>query len=344
MILQDYSKKELEGIVVNLGFPKFRGTQLFQSIWQGLDESDSKINLPKDFLKTLKDQNMILQSAKIIKKVVSKDHTTKFLFQLFDNQIIEGVLMEYKYGNTLCVSTQVGCKMNCAFCASGLKFVRQLSAGEMLGQIVAVNKFLGGNLKNRQITNIVLMGSGEPLDNYNELIKFLKLITNKDGLNISVRNITVSTCGIPSKIEKLADEGMNVNLAISLHSSFDDVRETIMPIAKSYSIKSIIEAAKYYNTLTSRRVYIEYALIDGVNCSVKDALNLAYILKDLQCHVNLIKLNPVPERGLKPASEDDMAKFMAQLLKNNISVTMRRTTGDDVSGACGQLRAKHVTN
>ena len=241
--LMDYNVQELTEIVVSLGESKFRSTQLFDAIMNGKNYKD-KMKLPKSFLSLIKEKEFVLQPVSIYKTVTSKDKTKKFLFALADGNIVEGVLMEYKFGKTLCISTQVGCKMNCAFCASGLKYTRNLSAGEILGQVVAVNKLLKGTKSKRAITNLVLMGSGEPLDNFDSVVKFLRLVTNPDGFNFSVRNISVSTCGIPHKIEELADLGLNVTLCISLHASNDIARKKIMPIAKRYNIKSVIEAAE----------------------------------------------------------------------------------------------------
>lgn len=339
--LLDYTLNELNEIVVSLGESKFRASQLYTAMLNGKDYDD-KINLPKAFLNTLKDKDFVLQPVKIYKSFTSKDGTKKFLYQLNDNNIVEGVLMEYKFGYTLCVSTQVGCKMNCSFCASGLKFTRNLTAGEILGQIVAVNKLIGGSIKNRKITNIVLMGSGEPLDNFDNVVKFLKVVTSTDTFNISVRNISVSTCGIPAKIEALADLGLSVTLCISLHAPNDTIRKKIMPIAKNYNIASVIEAAQYYHTMTNRRVIIEYTLIDGVNSSPKHAEQLANLLQGLTCHVNLIALNDVPERGLKGVDDKTRDIFLHTLIKYRVSATIRRSLGDDIGGACGQLRSKEI--
>ena len=296
-------------------------------------------------MESLKSYDYILQPIKIRKAIESKgkDKTIKFLYDLPDGNIIEGVLMRYAFGNTLCVSTQVGCKMNCLFCASGLNgFVRNLSCGEILGQIVAVNKYLGGTLKDREITNIVLMGSGEPLDNFDNVKKFLKILTSQDCFNMSVRNISVSTCGIPSKIEELADLGYAVTLCLSLHASNDAVRKEIMPIARRYSIKEVISALEYYYTMTNRRIIIEYTLIESVNNSFKHAKELSEVLKDLPCHVNLIKLNEVDGRELKAPTTDSCKKFLDTLNRFGVSATMRRTLGDDIEGACGQLRNKEL--
>lgn len=339
--LLDFTTKELEDLMLSFGEQKFRAKQLAQVLLDGKFEYESN-NLPKSTLEKLQNNGYIFQPLRILKKVVSKDKTTKYLYKLEDGNIIEGVLMSYKYGKTLCVSTQVGCKMNCAFCASGLSYVRDLTAGEILGQIVAVNKILGGSLKDRRITNIVLMGSGEPLDNFDAVVKFLQLVTSNEGFGFSARNISLSTCGIPQKIVKLADFGLPITLCLSLHASNDKVRQSIMPIARRYNITELLRSLQYYYDATNRRIIIEYVLIEGVNSHVEQARELASLLKDLPCHVNLIRLNPVPERDLKPVSEVVAKTFLSMLVRNGISATIRRTTGDDVTGACGQLRISEM--
>ncbi len=339
-ILLDYNLKELTNIFLSLGIEKYRAGQLYNAMLNGKDYQNG-INLPANVMDALKEKDFVLQPVKIHKSVTSKDKNTKFLYKLPDGNLVEGMLMSYKFGNTLCVSTQVGCKMNCAFCASGLNgWVKNLSAGEILGQVVAVNKMLGGTLKERKITNIVLMGSGEPLDNFDNVSKFLQLVTADDGFNFSARNISLSTCGIPQKIEELADLGIPVTLCISLHAPNDAIRTQIMPIANKYSIKSVLDSAKYYYTITNRRVIIEYTLIDGVNNSMKCAKELSELLRNLPCHVNLIKLNEVKERGLKAPTDASCENFLNNLHLFKVSATMRRTIGEDIDGACGQLRNK----
>lgn len=343
-ILLDYDKNELYKNFESFDIPKYRIDQLINALYNGKDYEDN-INLPKDFLIQLQDLGYIMQPIKIRKSLESKgkDKTIKFLYDLPDGNIIEGVLMKYAFGNTLCVSTQVGCKMNCKFCASGLNgFVRNLSVGEILGQIVAVNRYLGGNVKSRKITNIVLMGSGEPLDNYDNVKKFLQILTSNDCFDMSVRNISLSTCGIPSKIEELADLGLSVTLCISLHASNDNIRKEIMPIAKRYSIHEVIDSLKYYHTMTNRRIIIEYTLIDGVNNSMSNAKELSELVKNLPCHVNLIKLNEVDGRDLKAPTSESCKKFLDNLNRFGVSATLRRSLGDDIEGACGQLRNKEL--
>ena len=343
-ILLDYEREELYSMLESFGEPKYRVDQLLTAMYNGKDYEDN-INVPKAFLDKLKELDYVMQPIKIRKAITSsgKDKTIKFLYDLKDGNIIEGVLMKYAFGNTLCVSTQVGCKMNCAFCASGLNgFVRNLSAGEILGQIVAVNRYLGGNTKDRQITNVVLMGSGEPLDNFDNLKKFLKYVTSDDAFNMSVRNISVSTCGIPSKIEELADLGYAVTLCFSLHASNDAARREIMPIAKRYSIAEVLDSLNYYHTMTNRRIIIEYTLIEGKNNSFKNAKELAELLGELPCHINLIKLNEVDGRNLSSPTQDSCKTFLGYLNRLGLSATMRRSLGDDIEGACGQLRNKEL--
>ncbi len=342
MILLDYNLSELTDWVVAMGYPRFRAEQLYNALLNGKGSND-KINLPKDMTDKLSSL-AVFQPVVIDKAIESKKQKNiKFLYKLSDGNLIEGMLMQYKFGNTLCVSTQVGCKMNCAFCASGLNgWVRNLSAGEILGQVVAVNRKLGGTVSDRKITNIVLMGMGEPLDNYDNVVKFLRLVT-KEGFKFSARNISLSTCGISSKIEKLADENIPVTLCISLHAPNDALRATIMPIARSYSIKSVLDSAKYYYTMTNRRIIIEYTLIDGINDKLKHAKELSEVLGKLPCHVNVIRLNEVPERGLKAPKADACKQFVGFLNRFGVSATTRRTIGDDIDGACGQLRNKNLS-
>ncbi|MBO7345244.1 MAG: 23S rRNA (adenine(2503)-C(2))-methyltransferase RlmN, partial [Clostridia bacterium] len=284
------------------------------------------------------------QSIKIIKSIKSVDGTEKFLYKLHDNNLIEGVLMKYKYGYTLCVSTQVGCRMHCAFCASGLNgLVRNLESGEILGQVLAVNRYLGGGLADkRKIINVVMMGSGEPLDNYDNTLKFLQLISEKNGINISQRNISLSTAGVVPKMYALADDGVNINLTVSLHSPFDEERQKIMPIAKAYSIKEILSACENYFKKTGRRYIFEYVLIKGETDTSRHAEKLISLLKGRPCHLNLIRLNEVKENDLVGGTEKDAYRFLGVLEKGGLSVTLRRKMGEDIGGACGQLRQRYL--
>jgi 23S rRNA (adenine2503-C2)-methyltransferase len=290
-------------------------------------------------------QNYIDQPTEIIRSYKSKeDETEKFLFLLKDGNVIEGVLMRYKYGNTLCVSTQIGCRMNCAFCASGLDgLVRNLTAEEILGEVICVNRYLGGGLKDeRKITNIVLMGSGEPLDNYDETVRFLKLVSSDLGINISLRNISLSTSGLVNKIYDLAKENLPINLTISLHNPFDEERSLIMPVAKTFKIKDILDACNHYFKKTGRRYIFEYVLINDTNDKKSHADELIRLLKGRPCHVNLIRLNEVKEKDLKSTTDKRAYSFLGLLEKGGLSATLRRRIGADIDGACGQLRKKYI--
>ena len=330
--------EELEEYIVSLNEPKYRVGQIFSALHSGkkIDEISNISKLLKEKLKSnYGDTNLEIFSHK------ESNKTVKFLYKLHDDNIIEGVLMDYNHGKTLCVSTQVGCNMHCAFCASGIDgLIRNLSAGEILAQVIVVNKFLEGNIKNRKITNIVLMGSGEPLDNYNNVVQFLKNINNPNGINISYRNISLSTCGLAPKIYKLADEGIGVNLSLSLHASNDLLRKQLMPVANAYTISEVLDACKYYFEKTGRRFIIEYIMIDKINSNLQNAKELVKLLKGFVCHVNLISVNPIKEKSFFPPSKKQLYEFEKYLNNNGISATIRRTLGDEIDGACGQLRRK----
>lgn len=340
--LLNYSLKELQEKIVSIGEKSFRATQIFKSLNLGLDFSEMT-DLSKEFRERL-NQEYIAQPVEIIKTIKSVDGTQKFLFKLEDGNVIEGVLMVYKYGATLCVSTQVGCRMNCAFCASGLSgLIRNLMPSEILGEVITVNKMLGGGLnEKRKITNIVLMGSGEPLDNYDNTVKFLRLINEEKGLNFSLRNISLSTSGIVPKMYELANENLPVNLTVSLHSPIDEERQKIMPVAKKYKISEILDACTNYFNKTGRRYIFEYVLISGENDTVRHAEALIKLLKGKPCHINLIRLNEVKEKELKSGTEKDAYKFMGILEKAGLSATLRRKMGEDIGGACGQLRRRYL--
>ena len=332
---------ELTAWVKEQGLPGFRGKQIFRWIHQGAD-FDEMTNLPLSLRETLK-QTAIAQPVTIIEKRESKlDETVKFLFGLKDGNCVEGVLMSYHHGHTLCISTQVGCRMGCTFCASTLDgCVRSLTAGEMLGEILCANRFLAGKSR---VHNVVLMGSGEPLDNYDNVMKFLRLLREEDGVQIGLRNVSLSTCGIVPRMYDLAEENLPVTLSVSLHAPNDDIRRQTMPIAKAYPMEELLKACRHYVEKTGRRVIFEYALVGGVNCSDEHAVELASQLRGLQCHVNLIPLNVVEERDLKGVTEATVRRFMDKLESLHISVTRRREMGDDIEGACGQLRRKTLAN
>ena len=319
------------------GLPSFRVQQIRYAV-ADYKTYDEMSNVPKALRETLAEK-FYDRSAVIKEAFTGKDGTEKYLYLLNDGNIIEGVFMPHNYGNTLCISTQVGCRMGCAFCASTLNgLVRNLTSGEMLGEVLAANARAGGTRTKRAITNIVLMGSGEPLDNYDEVIGFLSSVSDEKGIGISPRNISLSTCGLADKIVRLADEGIPVTLTISLHAADEETRKSLMPVSNKWSIEEVLGAARYYFEKTGRRVIFEYSLIDGKNSSTSDAVKLASLLKGMNCHVNLINLNFVKERGLRGANKEAVKAFMDTLTAKGISNTLRRSMGNDIKGACGQLR------
>ena len=319
------------------GMPGFRAKQIFQWVHQGAD-FDGMTNLPLPLRQKLADI-AVAQPVRVLDMRRSKlDDTVKFLFGLEDGNCVEGVLMHYHHGYTLCVSTQVGCRMGCAFCASTLEgCVRDLTAGEMLGQILCANRFLDG--KDR-VHNVVLMGSGEPLDNYDHVTRFLRLLREPEGVHIGLRNVSLSTCGLVPKMMRFAEEDLPVTLSVSLHAPNDDIRRQLMPVAKTYPMDELLRACRYYVEKTGRRVIFEYALVGGLNSDERHAAELAAKLRGLQCHVNLIPLNSVPERGLQGVDEKAVRRFLEALERLHISATRRREMGDDIEGACGQLRRR----
>lgn len=339
-ILQDLSFEELENLILSYGEKKFRAVQLFTGLAQGKKISEITVlpaTLKEKLLKEYEDC-----PVEIIQTLKSADGTEKYLFRLADGNVIEGVLMKYKYGNTQCVSTQVGCRMGCKFCASTLGGrVRDLTSGEILSQVLVVNALHRSGDK-RGVTNVVLMGSGEPLDNYKNVIDFLRNLTSPQGINISARNVSLSTCGLVDKMYDLAEEGLPVNLTVSLHSTTDAERARTMPIANKWTIAEILAACENYFNKTGRRYIFEYALIHGENADEEHARQLIALLKGKPCHVNLIRLNEVKERELAAADEKQAQRFLAELEKGGLSATLRRRTGADIGGACGQLRASYL--
>ncbi len=335
--LRDFTLEELKDLMIENNFKSFRAKQIFSWVHKGIESYDEMNNIPKKLKEFLK--NYPLSNMTVYTQLVSKiDGTKKFLLKLNDGNIIECVLMKYKHGNTICVSSQVGCRMKCTFCASAINGLeRNLTAGEILGQIFTVEHITGD-----KISNIVLMGSGEPLDNYDEVLKFIKLVNDENGRNISMRSITLSTCGIVDNIYKLMKEKLPITLAISLHSTDNQKRNELMPVNKAFNIESLLKAAKEYAIYTGRRVTFEYALIEGVNDSQKNAERLAFLLKDIHCHVNLIPINPVVENTFKSTKKEFVINFEKELTKRGIKATIRRELGTDIDGACGQLRNKHL--
>ena len=336
-MLLDLTLDEITEYALKLGLPKFRGKQIFDALYKAKTLNEIS-NLSKDIKEKIKND---YPKWEIVKLLESKDGTKKMALKLSDGSLVESVLLSYKYGNTVCVSTQVGCRMGCKFCAStigGLK--RNLSAGEILLQVLIYNKILGGTEKERKVTNVVLMGCGEPLDNYDNVTKFLKLVSSENGLNISERNISLSTCGLVEKIRKLADDGFKVTLTISLHAPNDEIRKKIMPVANAYKIKDILSACDYYFDKTGRRVIFEYALIENINSSEENIKELGKLLKGRSCLVNFIPLNSIKEQNLFGVARK-RAHFLSSLLeKEGVNSTVRRTMGEDIEGACGQLRNK----
>lgn len=332
---------EITEWVKTQGYPAFRGKQIFRWIHQGA-EFGEMTNLSKEMRENL-EQTAIVQPVHVrLKRESPLDGTVKLLYELRDGNCVEGVLMRYKYGVSLCISTQVGCRMGCRFCASTLEGrVRDLTAGEMLGEILCANRLL--EEKDIRVSHVVLMGSGEPLDNYGNVVRFLRLMKEEEGIQLSLRNISLSTCGIVPKMYDLAEEGLPVTLCVSLHAPTDEIRRQTMPIANTWSIAEILEACRNYIRKTGRRVIFEYALSDGLNAEKEHAEQLSRLLRGMQCHVNLIPLNVVKERDLKGIDEEKVQEFLKVLQDNHISATRRREMGDDIEGACGQLRRKVIT-
>lgn len=337
--LRSLSIEELQDIFKALGEKGFRGKQTFEWIHQKcIGNIDDITVLSKDLKSKLKEKYK-LENLKIVKRYDSKlDGTKKYLFSLNDGNVIESVMMKYKHGVSVCLSTQVGCKMGCSFCASTKQgLVRNLEPSEILGQFYEIQRDIG-----EKISNIVLMGSGEPLDNYDNTIKFLKLIHSESGQNISYRNITLSTCGIVPKIYELADRKIPINLSISLHSPFDEERIKIMPISKKYNIDKILDACDYYIEKTNRRITFEYTLIDGVNDSESYAIELSRLLNGMLAHVNLIPLNKIDEFKHSKSLDKSITHFKNILEKKGINTTIRREMGADINAACGQLRRDYL--
>ena len=327
---------ELSSEIINLGFPKFRVNQIFSWIHEkGVLSFDEMTNISKDMRERLK-ENFYFNNCEINTKLVSQiDDTVKYLFTLSDGEYVESVVMKYKYGYSICISTQVGCKMGCTFCASAIGgFVMQLSTGEMLSEIYTAQKDL-----NIKINHLVLMGTGEPLDNYDNVINMLNLITDERGQNMSMRHISLSTCGVVPKIYDLADKKLGLTLSISLHAPNNKIRSASMPINNKYSMEELLKACRYYSQITGRRISFEYAMIKGVNDSDECAVELSNKLKGILCHVNLIPVNNVRETNYEKSSVERQKKFIDILSSRGIVATVRRTLGSDINASCGQLRA-----
>ena len=336
--IKNYSLEELQEIVQNLGEKKYRAEQIFTWLYkENVQNFDEMTNLPIDFRNKLKEE-FDLHVFNIITKQVSKDGTKKYLFDVLDGNAIESVLMEYKYGKTICVSSQIGCKMGCKFCAStGVKFARSLEPGEIVEQLLAVERD-----ENIKISNLVFMGIGEPLDNYDNVIKAIKILNHPKGINMGARHISVSTSGIVPKIYKLADEKIQCTLSISLHSASNEKRSQMMPINDVYNIQELMKACKYYIEQTNRRISFEYALAKENNDNLEDAKALIKLLKGMLCHVNLIPINKIENGSFTKSTNENIIKFRDYLNKNGIVATIRRELGSDIDAACGQLRKKEV--
>ena len=330
---------ELEDLLKELGEPKFRAKQIFDWLHaKQVDSFEEMTNLSKGLREKLSETASI-NGVEIVRKLVSQiDGTRKYLFALSDGAIIESVLMKYEHGNTVCISTQVGCRMGCRFCASTLDGVeRGLTAGEMLSQIYMIQKDCG-----ERVHGTVLMGSGEPLDNYDNVVKFLRLINDPKGQNMGQRHITLSTCGLVDKIYDLAEEDLQITLAVSLHAPNDGIRTQTMPIAKVYSMDRLLQACRDYADQTKRRITFEYALIHGVNDGDEHAWELVKKLRDMLCHVNLIPVNDVKERNYVKSTAERVKRFAGILNENGVETTVRRKLGSDIDAACGQLRRSHM--
>ena len=324
------------------GLPAFRARQIYAWLRRGAD-FDEMTDLPAALRGQLAGKAVAAPVKIVLKRVSHKGDTEKFLYELGDGNRVEGVLMHNRHGDSLCVSTQVGCRMGCRFCASTLEgCVRDLTAGEILGQYTAVERMCRERDSEARISNIVLMGSGEPLDNYDNTVRFLRRMSEEEFSGISLRSVSLSTCGLVPRMRAFAQEGLPVTLSLSLHAPNDEVRREIMPVARTYTMDETIDACRYYIEKTGRRVIMEYAMIRDINCSIRDADELAGRLRGMQAHVNLIPLNDVPERGLKGPSAAEMDAFQRRLEEKHISVTRRRSMGEDIEGACGQLRRSTI--
>ena len=335
--IASYSFEELQEEMLAIGEKGFRSRQIYSWIHEKLvDDFEEMTNLSKTLRQKLEAAYEI-RRVEMEKRQISKiDGTNKFLFCLKDGNMVESVLMKYKHGNSVCISSQVGCRMGCRFCASTLDGLeRNLTPSEMLRQVYQIQKITG-----ERVSNIVIMGTGEPLDNYDNFLKFIHMVSDEHGLNISQRNITASTCGIVPNIRRLAEEKLQITLALSLHGSNQEKRRSLMPVANKYELQEVLEACDYYFEKTGRRITFEYSLVHGVNDTPEDAKELMGILKVRNCHLNLIPVNPIKERNYEKPDKKSAENFKNKLEKNGINVTIRREMGSDIDGACGQLRRK----
>ncbi|MBA4687471.1 MAG: 23S rRNA (adenine(2503)-C(2))-methyltransferase RlmN [Candidatus Galacturonibacter soehngenii] len=336
--IKSLSIDELKEQISLMGDKAFRAKQIYDWLHVKLvDDFDEMTNLSKELKEQLKNTFQIVTVNPIEVQTSKLDGTQKYLFQLQDGNVIESVLMKYKHGNSVCISSQVGCKMGCRFCAStigGLE--RNLTTSEMLSQIYVIQRMAG-----ERVSNVVVMGTGEPMDNYDNFIRFVKMLSNENGLNISQRNITVSTCGLVPRMRQLAEEKLQITLALSLHATTDEKRKALMPIANKYSLEEVLDACNYYFEQTGRRITFEYSLVGGVNDTKEDAEELIKLVKHVNCHVNLIPVNPIKERDYVQSNKKVIDNFKNKLEKCQINVTIRREMGRDIDGACGQLRKSY---
>lgn len=336
--IKDYDLQELKQELVDLGEKAFRAEQIFKWLYvDKVSSFDEMTNISLELREKLK-ENYSICNYRIIQKLESADGTKKYLFDILDGNAIESVLMEYHYGKSICVSSQVGCKMGCKFCAStGIPFVRSLTSGEIVEQILAVEKDTG-----EKISNVVFMGIGEPLDNYNNVINAIRILNNPKGLNIGARHISISTSGLVPKIYDLAKENIQCTLSVSLHASSDEKRSSMMPVNNSYNIKELMEACKYYISVTNKRISFEYALAKDNNDNLEDAKRLVNLLHGMLCHVNLIPINKIENGKFTKSSNENIIKFRDYLNEHGIVATIRRELGSDIDAACGQLRRKNL--
>lgn len=337
--IKNYDLDDLKTKLEELGEKKYRAEQIFNWIYkEKVTSFDEMTNISMDLRNKLK-ENFDMHNFKIITKQESKDGTKKYLFDVLDNNAIESVLMQYKYGKTICVSTQIGCKMGCKFCAStGIKFARNLEAGEIVEQLLAIERD-----ENVKISNLVFMGIGEPLDNYDNVMQAIRILNNPKGINMGARHISISTSGLVPKIYELADKNIQCTLSISLHSSTDEKRSEMMPINNKYNIAELMKACKYYIEKTNRRISFEYALAKDNNDNLEDAESLAKLLKGMLCHVNLIPINKIENGKYSKSTNENIIKFRDYLNSRGIVATIRRELGSDIDAACGQLRKKEVS-
>ena len=337
--IKSLNYEEVQALLTEMGEKAFRGKQIYQWMHQKLaDGFEDMNNIPKALKQKLEERCSFtwLEPVEILTSQV--DGTQKYLFRLQDGHVIESVLMKYQHGNSVCISTQVGCRMGCRFCASTIGGrTRNLEPSEMLEQVYRIQKISG-----ERVSNLVMMGTGEPLDNYENVIRFIHLLSDEHGLNISQRNITLSTCGLVPQMKQLAEEGLAITLALSLHASSQEKREELLPIAKKYEIHEVVNACRLYYEKTGRRITFEYSLVGGKNDTQEDAEKLAHLIKGLNCHVNLIPVNPIKERSYVQSGKKVIADFKNKLENCGINVTIRREMGRDISGACGQLRKSYM--